>query len=148
MDDGGSPSRARVAPAARSSLAVFAARTSVDLVVSATDLTACGVRYLRVSTDGDMSVVAAVVASMSAPLLYVPMRDPRGHLLVDGSVLDNFPLLCWPAHEQLAVRLMYNVVPTMEGLGGYVCQLAALVVLTTEVATWAAMPSAHKARAC
>lgn len=81
---------ARKLGAADVSLAALAARTGAELVTVATDATASCVRYLRPRTDGAMSTVAAVYASMALPLLFPPLRHD-GHELQDGGGMDNLP---------------------------------------------------------
>ena len=39
-----------------------------------------------------MRVVDAVRISMSLPLFFAAIRDPRGDVFVDGGLLNNFPI--------------------------------------------------------
>jgi predicted acylesterase/phospholipase RssA len=119
----------------------------VDLVVVATDLTTRGVRYLRASTDGGLSVVTAVLASMAVPLL-LPPRVAGGHTLVDGVLQDSLPLLLWPPEHLFAACFLFNIDPATDPSTplGYVRTLLQTAQLSHEVAQWAATPAAHKRR--
>jgi len=67
-----------------------------DLRVFATDLTLCNTRQFSVEKTPKASVVGAVRASMSIPLLYsawqFPNSIPDNHIYVDGGVVYNYPI--------------------------------------------------------
>ncbi|ABD45672.1 patatin-like phospholipase family protein [Neorickettsia sennetsu str. Miyayama] len=63
-----------------------------DLYVFATDVTNKKLVQYSWEDTPDYSVVDAVRASASYPFYFVPCRGPNGELLVDGGLLDNYPL--------------------------------------------------------
>ncbi|QHD65467.1 patatin-like phospholipase family protein [Neorickettsia findlayensis] len=64
----------------------------MDLYVFATDVTNKKLVQYSWEDTPDYSVVDAVRASASYPFYFVPCRGPNGELLVDGGLLDNYPL--------------------------------------------------------
>jgi predicted acylesterase/phospholipase RssA len=60
----------------------------------ATELKTSRIREFSIIQTPDVPIRIAVRASMSLPILFTPVRDPiSGHLLVDGGVLHNLPLV-------------------------------------------------------
>lgn len=80
-------------------------RTGKELVVAVSDLTTCSARYLSVHTEPHMSIVRAVLTSMSIPPLFGPTVHTDGHLLVDGGIFDNLPLEQFPSSKTVGFRL-------------------------------------------
>jgi len=123
------------------------AACGTDLVVVATDLTTLGVRYLRASTDGDLSVIKAVLASMAVPGVFPP-QIVRDHTLVDGCMQDGYAAMVWPPEHLFGACFMFNIdaraPPTRPA--GYLRRIMIMMQLSHEVASWAALPDAYKAR--
>lgn len=71
-------------------------RCGRELKVFATDLTTCNVREFSYDQTPRTSVVGAVRASMSIPLMYSPWQfadgEPDDHIYVDGGVVYNYPI--------------------------------------------------------
>lgn len=63
----------------------------VELVIVSTDLKHNTPVYLSYHNFGDMPICLAVRASMSIPYLFQPVNY-KNMLLVDGGVLDNYPI--------------------------------------------------------
>jgi predicted acylesterase/phospholipase RssA len=60
----------------------------------ATELKTIRIREFSIQQTPDIPIRIAVRASMSLPILFTPVRDPiTGHILVDGGVLHNLPLV-------------------------------------------------------
>jgi NTE family protein len=76
--------------------AELAATGARDLKVFATDLNICDTREFSAHTTPDTSVVGAVRASMSIPLMYAAWQFPDGkpdnHIYVDGGTVYNYPI--------------------------------------------------------
>jgi len=76
--------------------AELAATGARDLKVFATDLNICDTREFSAQTTPDTSVVGAVRASMSIPLMYAAWQFPDGkpdnHIYVDGGTVYNYPI--------------------------------------------------------
>jgi len=124
----------------------FVSTFGVDLVVVATDVRAFGVRYLRAATDPDVSVVSAVVASMSLPLIFPPVHVGNA-VLVDGGVMDNIPpVTLWRAEEVLGLALSVNVLPPDETTQSHVRALITTTSLAAGMCAWRVMPRAYKER--
>lgn len=74
----------------------LATRGGRDLRVFATDLTTCNTREFSARHTPHASVVGAVRASMSIPLMYAawqfPDGEPDDHIYVDGGVAYNYPI--------------------------------------------------------
>lgn len=67
-----------------------------DLRVYATDLNICDTCEFSAATTPEASVVGAVRASMSIPLMYAAWQFPNGvpneHIYVDGGTVYNYPI--------------------------------------------------------
>ncbi|WP_020400621.1 patatin-like phospholipase family protein [Kordiimonas gwangyangensis] len=74
----------------------LAASGARDLKVFATDLTSCNTREFSAECTPDTSVVGAVRASMSIPLMYSAWQFPDGkpdnNIYVDGGTVYNYPI--------------------------------------------------------
>lgn len=84
----------------------------------ATDLHMGKVKEFSLEKTPDSTIVFALRASMSLPLYFVPVKDPEtGHLLVDGGVIQNFPLNYLTEEEKetaLGVSFLYSKHATEE----------------------------------
>jgi len=133
------------------SLAELERLTGVELVVVASDLKTCGVRYMGRNVrgkknDGHFSAVDAVVASMSVPLLFAPVQK-GGNVLVDGVLCDNFPVLLFPAATTVGFSLTFNILGgSIHGVAQYARRLYEVMSLTSEMAAWASLPDAYKSK--
>jgi predicted acylesterase/phospholipase RssA len=93
--------RAKVGRAAESvTFAWLRSELGHDLRVFVTNLNlGCG-QELSAETEPDMEVALAVRASMSLPVIFEPVVY-RGDYLVDGGMVNNFPMHVFPAHNSL-----------------------------------------------
>ena len=67
----------------------------------ATDIYRCTFREFSVKKTPTCKVTTALRASMCLPGYFTPIEDPEtGHLLVDGGVMNNYPLSFLPTSEQ------------------------------------------------
>lgn len=65
----------------------------VSLRCFATDLFTTGSREFSLKKSPNVELVTALRASMCLPPYFTPVIDPEtGHLLVDGGIINNFPL--------------------------------------------------------
>ncbi|MBL4789301.1 MAG: patatin-like phospholipase family protein [Kordiimonadaceae bacterium] len=76
--------------------AALAESGGLDLRVFATDLNICNTREFSARKTPEASVVGAVRASMSIPLMYAAWQFPNGkpndHFYVDGGTVYNYPI--------------------------------------------------------
>jgi predicted acylesterase/phospholipase RssA len=69
-------------------------KTTCQFRCYATDIQTNSVREFSLQKTPTISVKLAVRASMSLPVMYTPVKDPlTGHLLMDGGILHNLPLV-------------------------------------------------------
>jgi len=80
------------------------------LRVFATDLCAVLPREFSEKKTPNISLVTSLMASMCIPVYFVPVKDPEtGHLLVDGGVLQNFPLaFLTPSEQETALGITFS----------------------------------------
>ena len=85
--------------------------TGKTLVIGAVDLHSASALYLDHTNDGaGMPVVKAVLGSMALPPLFAPVR--HGPLtLIDGGLLDNFPVHIFDPKKTLGLRTNWYIDP-------------------------------------
>ena len=67
----------------------------------ASDLTTCKVREFSLEATPNVEIIQALRASMCLPFYFTPIEDPiTGHLLTDGALLNNYPMVFLPEEEQ------------------------------------------------
>lgn len=81
------------------------------LTVVVTDLCSAGVLYMGPETHPHMPVVKAVQASMALPPLFAPVHH-EDMLLVDGGLLDNFPIAAFDPETTMGINLQWYIDPT------------------------------------
>jgi NTE family protein len=76
----------------------------------ATDLTTCESREFSLKTTPTVPIILALRASMCLPFYFTPIEDPiTGHLLGDGGLINNYPMVFLPEEEQkYALGLMFS----------------------------------------
>ncbi len=93
-------------------------KTKISFRCFATDIETAQIRDFGVKTTPNMSIRFAVRASMGLPVLFTPVSDPEtGHLLMDGGVLHNLPLVFQTEEERehtLAVLFTNKPPQTLE----------------------------------
>lgn len=83
--------------------------TKKHLVVAAVDLLTASMLYLDHTNIGaDMPVVTAVMGSMALPPLFPPISY-GSMMLVDGGLLDNFPIALFKPEQTLGVRTRWYI---------------------------------------
>ncbi len=92
---------------ATTTFADLAAKRPVSFSCYATDIQTASIVVYSVETTPSVPILFALRATMSLPVLYTPVKDPvTGHLLMDGGVLHNLPLVFQgegERHETLAI---------------------------------------------
>lgn len=113
--------------------------TKQKLIVTATSLNEKTPKYFDYITTPHYKVVDVVRASMGVPILFTTVKNRDEHL-VDGGMLDNFPLHLFngvPAHSIIAIKFkktkeMNNQVPhIIDNLGEVV--IASISCLLEEI---------------
>lgn len=84
-------------------------QTSLTVVV--TDLCSAGVLYMGPDSHPNMPVVKAVQASMALPPLFAPVQH-EDMLLVDGGLMDNFPIAAFDPKTTMGINLQWYIDPT------------------------------------
>jgi len=76
----------------------------------ATDLTTCQPREFSLNSTPTVPIILALRASMCLPFYFTPIEDPiTGHLLGDGALINNYPMVFLPEDEQkYALGLMFS----------------------------------------
>ena len=86
--------------------------TRVRLRCFASNLNTCQTKEFSAEKTPDISFVFALRASMCLPLYFTPLKDPdTGHFLVDGGVIQNFPMNVLSDSEKetaLGVSFLYS----------------------------------------
>jgi NTE family protein len=71
------------------------------LVMWATEMETCSLRRFSAATTPTYTVCGALQASMCIPILFVPrIAEDTGNLLVDGGVLNHYPMAYLSAEER------------------------------------------------
>lgn len=98
--------------------AELAARRPIRFSCYATDIVLSKVVLFQVQTTPNISVRVALRASMSLPVLFTPILDPRNkHLLMDGGVLHNLPLVFQTEEERKdTLAIMFTKSEKAEGV--------------------------------
>ena len=65
---------------------------NVSLHIVVTDITNNCIEIINENNHPNLSVIDAMVASMSLPVIYSPFKSPSGNMWIDGGVLNNFPI--------------------------------------------------------
>jgi predicted acylesterase/phospholipase RssA len=79
----------------------LAAKRSISFTCYATDIKTAKMVTFSTNATPTFSILFALRATMSLPILYTPVKDPlTGHLLMDGGVLHNLPLVFQHEHER------------------------------------------------
>jgi predicted acylesterase/phospholipase RssA len=71
------------------------------LIVWATEMETCSLRRFSATETPTYTVCGALQASMCIPILFVPRgAEDTGHLLIDGGVLNHYPMAYLSAEER------------------------------------------------
>jgi predicted patatin/cPLA2 family phospholipase len=90
-------------------MAELYAHTRKTLVVAAVDLLTASMHYLDHTNEGaDFPVITAVMGSMALPPLFPPVAAGK-MMLVDGGLLDNFPVARFCPEKTLGIRTRWYI---------------------------------------
>jgi predicted acylesterase/phospholipase RssA len=97
----------------------------------ATDLCTCTYKEFSKEKTPNVKVTTALQASMCLPSYFVPIQDPEtGHMLVDGGVINNYPMSFLSVEEQaesIGLSFSYNhtTVDEIPEIGSFFMQIFA-----------------------
>jgi hypothetical protein len=100
------------------------------LIVTAVDLKTAGALYLDHTNEGQsMPVALALRASMALPPLYAPVRY-KNMVLVDGGLLDNFPMAHFAETTAIGIRTAWYLSPmSMDDIFNYFTRIVNMLQL-------------------
>jgi NTE family protein len=102
------------------------------LHVVVTDISTVKERMLNVFTYPQMPIIKAVVASMSLPPMFGPVKH-YDSLFCDGGLVNSFPIKNFPEKNTLGFRVAWYVDPSpLDNLVTYYTRLLACLQLSTE----------------
>ena len=92
------------------------AKTHKTLIITVVDLLTSAVHYLDHMNEGrDVPVVSAIMGSMALPPLFPPVAQSIGSkqiLMMDGGLLDTFPLAKFDPEKTLGIRSSWYIDPS------------------------------------
>jgi predicted acylesterase/phospholipase RssA len=106
-------------------------QTKMSFRCYATDLCRCTHREFSKEKTPTTKVTTALQASMCLPSYFVPIQDPdTGHMLVDGGVINNYPMSFLTPEEQsesIGLSFSYNhtTVDEVPEIGSFFMQIFA-----------------------
>ena len=134
-------------------LADIAQATGVRLIVVQTDLGAVQPVYVTPESARNTPAAEVVATSMSLPFVFAPTVDTEhGRLLIDGGVLDNFPIAMFPADGRtLGLALESEMAPPPPNFSHasfttIVTRFLSVIIHAWTRCEFAAVPAAHRAR--
>lgn len=122
------------------------ASTGVSLHVAVTDLTDASVVHITEKSHPTLSVVTAMVASMTLPLVYPPVLSPNGHLWIDGGVMENFPMTRYNPETLLGFDFKILIDCKVDTLLNYITRVMYVQQVPLDVVAWKLMSKAHQNR--
>lgn len=120
----------------------IATRVSLETVI--TNLTTASVMYINHESHPTLSVITAVMASMSLPLIFPPVKGTNGHVWADGGIMENFPMHKYPAETSLGFTFIWKIDGKPDSLLSYIMRLIQLQQIPQEICSWNLMPVALK----
>jgi predicted acylesterase/phospholipase RssA len=127
-------------------LSQLTSTTKIMLETVVTNLTTASIHYVSSETYPDLPVITAVMASMSLPLIFPPVKGPSGHLWADGGILENFPIRKYDADSTLGFTFLWKIDGKPDSLLSYIMRLIQLQQIPSEICSWNLMPKKHKKR--
>lgn len=106
-------------------------QTKMSFRCYATDLCTCTHREFSKEKTPTTKVTTGLQASMCLPSYFVPIQDPEtGHMLVDGGVINNYPMSFLTPEEQsqaIGLSFSYNhtTVDEIPEIGSFFMQIFA-----------------------
>ena len=109
-------------------------RTGKRLVIAVVDILSGSTIYLDHANEGrDMPLILGIMASMALPPLFPPVHYQNGTnlplLMIDGGLLDNFPLALFPSNSTLGVRTAWYIDPgsPMSDISSYYTRILSIL---------------------
>jgi len=121
-------------------------KTQVSFQTVVTDLTAANVVHITHASHPELSVVTAMVATMTLPLVYPPVLSPNGHLWIDGGVMENFPMTRFHPSTLLGFDFKISAECNVDTLINYISRVMYVAQVPMEVASWKLMSAQHQDR--
>jgi len=122
----------------------IATRICLETVV--TNLTTASVIYINSENYPELPVITAVMASMSLPLIFPPVKGTNGHLWADGGIMENFPIRKYAYDKTLGFTFMWKIDGKPDSLFSYIMRLIQLQQIPQEICSWNLLPVALKRR--
>lgn len=115
----------------------------LHLIIPITDLVDGKTLYLDHLNAADVSVAELLAISMSLPVVYTP-KTFRGHLCVDGGLMDNFPMHLFPEQTTLGLRSCWTHEGKLESLSQYASRVVYCAIASCEHHQWRKMSKEHR----
>lgn len=121
--------------------------SKMNLHLVVTNLTRGEVEHITSANYPDLSVLTAIAASMSVPLLYPPSIAPNGDIWVDGGVAENFPMMKFDPHFLLGFDFTHKIDSfKLDNLYSYVSRLLKVRQIPIDIVSWKLMSKKHRQR--
>ena len=127
-------------------LAQLFSLTKVQLETVVTNLTTASILYLNHELYPDVPVLTAVMASMSLPLIFPPVKGTSGHLWADGGILENYPIRKYTPQKTLGFTFLWKIDGKPDSLLSYIMRLIQLQQIPSEICSWNLLPIELKQR--
>ena len=111
------------------------------LKLTATNLDTCTCYVLDHTSEPDMSIAHGVAMSMCLPPLFAPIRH-KGALMVDGGILNNYPIDLFPAEHTLGFKVRWGHTSNLRG--GFEKYFARLTYCTLSAAERRILDNLHE----
>ena len=118
--------------------------TKISFRLAVTDITNATVVHVDEKSHPDFSVLSAMVASMTIPLIYPPVVSPDGHLWIDGGLLENYPITRYDPETSLGFDFKTNVLCKADNLINYISRVLYVVQVPLDVVSWNLMSPEHQ----
>lgn len=118
--------------------------TQKQYVCCVTNVTMCKPEYHSYLTTPNYKVFESVVASMTIPLIIVPILI-NGHYYVDGGITDNCPFSVFPPDENFMVNT-YADTPDFSSIQNYMLRITYIAMLLYQETRFRALHPEHQKR--
>lgn len=111
-------------------------KTGKHLIATVIDIMTSSTLYLDHLNEGqDMPIVKGLMATMAAPPLFPPVTFKtisKSMVLIDGGLLDDFPIAMFPVESTLGIRANWYADPSnpMTDLSTYYARILSLLQLS------------------
>lgn len=107
-------------------------KTKKRLMITVVDILSARVIYLDHTNEGsDMPILTAIMGSMALPPLFPPVSWNKKLLLVDGGLLNNFPVDQYPSGETLGLKTSWYISPgnPLTDIASYYSRLLSILLI-------------------